>query len=201
MKSEKVKKCIIVAIGIIFLIVVIFIGMKIVNNANGKSEVFEPEWGPLRDGEGSALIEKLEAELCVDGKYPSYYGGCYLKKQNLVILMTIGSEEKEDELKGILEQEEGIYVRYVEHSLNDLEEANEQFATIYKKTYEQGEKSKIQLLNDITGSGVRQESNEVVIGVKNLTWKKEKQLKEIFGEDEKIRYENSGSHTLLMRTE
>ena len=189
MKDKKIKKYILIVAGIILLIVATVIIIKV---ENSKIDTFDPEWGPLREDEASVLVGKLEGAICEGDTYPSYYGGVYLKKQNLVILITKDSKEAEAEVREIVGQKEGIHIRYVKYSLNDLKEVQENIRETYSELYDEGEEDVVQLLDDVRGTSVSQENNEVVVKITEITNRKIRKFKKLFGDYDCVRYEEGG---------
>ena len=187
----KKRVAILITIGlIVFLGVIIIVCVKRENN---QKEVFESEWGSINPDEETLLIENLEKEICIDGKYPDYYGGYYSKNYNIIILLVKGFENKETEILQILDQKNSVYIRYVDYSLNDLEETQQAFGERYQELYEEGDENTIKLLNEITGSGVYVEENEVTVKIKNYSWWKVRKFKKLFGDNEVIHYTEGGN--------
>ena len=189
----KRKVALLTVIGlIVFLGVIIIVSVKKENN---QKEVFESEWGSINPDEETLLIENLEKEICIDGKYPDYYGGYYSKNYNIIILLVKGFESKETEILQILDQKDSVYIRYVDYSLNDLEETQQAFGERYQELCDDGDENTIKLLNDITGSGVYVENNEVGVRIKNYSWWKVQKFKKLFGKNKMIRYTEGGNVT------
>ena len=187
----KKRVAILITIGlIVFLGVIIIVCVKRENN---QKEVFESEWGSINPDEETLLIENLEKEICIDGKYPDYYGGYYSKNYNVIILLVKGFENKGTEILQILDQKNSVYIRYVDYSLNDLEETQQAFGERYQELYEEGDENTIKLLNEITGSGVYVEENEVTVKIKNYSWWKVRKFKKLFGDNELIHYTEGGN--------
>ena len=187
----KKRVAILITIGlIVFLGVIIIVCVKRENN---QKEVFESEWGSINPDEETLLIENLEKEICIDGKYPDYYGGYYSKNYNVIILLVKGFENKGTEILQILDQQNSVYIRYVDYSLNDLEETQQAFGERYQELYEEGDENTIKLLNEITGSGVYVEENEVTVKIKNYSWWKVRKFKKLFGDNEVIHYTEGGN--------
>ena len=193
MSEVNLKRYVLITIGLLLIVVTILVSVKLINNSSNQKEVFESEWGSINPDEETLLIENLEKEICIDGKYPDYYGGYYSKNYNIIILLTEGSEDKEAEIRNILGQEESVYVKYVPYSLNDLEKAQQEFGERYQELYEEGDKRTIELLNEITGSGVYVEENEVTVKIKNYSWWKVRKFKKLFGDNEVIHYTEGGN--------
>ena len=105
-----------------------------------KKEDFNPEWGSFRDGEGSDVITKLENHICEGDSPPEYYAGCYLLKQNVIVLLKEGYESKEGEVRSLLGAN-SVYIRYVKYSLQELRNSEQKFARKYEEIYGQGEEN------------------------------------------------------------
>lgn len=72
--------------------------------------------------------------------------------------------------------------------MNDLEETQQAFGERYQELYEEGDENTIKLLNEITGSGVYVEENEVTVKIKNYSWWKVRKFKKLLGDNEVIHY-------------
>ena len=177
MKNKKLKHYILIATGILVLIITIVIIVKV----NGKEDTLGLKRGPLSQDEASELVGKLEEVLCINDTYPSYYGGAYLRNQNVVILITKDSREAEAEVREIIGQEEGVVIRYVKYSYNHLHEVQDKISDRWMELKENG----VQM----TSTSVRIEENEVVVSIKDISNRKIRKFKKLVGNYNCVRYE------------
>lgn len=194
MSEKKLKKHTLLITEIIFVIVAIIIILTEIYNTDNGTDTSKREFKPISLEEVGILATKLDKAICVDEKYPSYYGGAYIKNQNLIILLTTRSKEAEKEIKEIVGQEEGVFIEYVKYSLNDLKNLQRKIGETYERLYEEEDIEAIQLLDDITRTHISEEYNEIVVGITDITNEKVKKLEKIFGNEDMIRYEEGGKN-------
>lgn len=186
MKNKKIKHYILIVTGILVLIIAIVIIVKV----NSKEDTLELKIGPLRDDEAIVLLEKLEDTIRSGDSYPSYYGGAYLKNQNLVILITKDSREAEAEVREIVGQEEGVVIRYVKYPLNHLHEVQHAIREKYSELYEKD--SEEARLLDLRSTSVVQESNKVIVRITDISNRKIRKFKKLIGNYDCVQYEEGG---------
>ena len=174
---------------IIFLSVIgIFMISLGVYHTAKQEKKFNPEWGTLQEGEGSNLIEKLEKTIYEGEIPPEYYAGCYVLKQNLIVLIKEGYKDKELEVRNVL-GENDVYIQYVEYSLRELNEAQQVFSEKYESIYKKGNEKERKILQKIVSSGVRNQENRVVITLRNGTKKDVRKIKALVGNNKMIIYQ------------
>lgn len=114
--------------------------------------------------------------------YEDEYAGSYLEDDTLVVCMT----QKQDE--DVCGDTENIECRIVEHSYNELSEVQDKLSELYTQLYERyadGSPEK-ELLSAISGFGVDEELNAVVVEIVGLDAEKRDIFGKLFGEREEI---------------
>ena len=158
-------------ITLIILGILLGVGAIIYSFTN-KEAFFEQEQGSFSQSELLSMNKRIQTVMYSDENYHSYYGGCYLKNGNLVILVTKEFKDAIPEVKEAISQEEGVIVRDAKYTYLELKELNEELWDKRMELEESGSESTKAFLKDFNTGGVYEDENRVYVGIKDLTlWK------------------------------
>ncbi len=127
----------------------------------------------------------------IETVYEDEYAGSYIDDDKLVVCIT----EKQAAGDEICVSDENVEYRVVEHSYNELSDLQDKLSDTYSSLhdrYPEGCKEK-DLLSSISGFGVDEELNAIVVEIMDLTEDKKEVFKELFGEHEEIILRNTES--------
>ena len=125
----------------------------------------------------------------IETVYEDEYAGSYIDDDKLVVCIT----EKQAAGDEICVSDENVEYRVVEHSYNELSDLQDKLSDTYSSLhdrYPEGCKEK-DLLSSISGFGVDEELNAIVVEIMDLTEDKKEVFKELFGEHEEIILRNT----------
>lgn len=157
-----------------------------------EGDSFNPEYGPIKESEQSSAVSKVTRAIKKDENYQSYFGGIYLKKNNVVVHVTNKYRKASPEVKEFLRNEEGVIVRKVKYTELELEEAYEQYRQKRMELEKEGDEEAIALIKDCVTGGIYIESNRVLIRIVELNQKKARTFRRLFGNDKRIELEMGG---------
>ena len=132
----------------------------------------------------NALYTQVEAEMLLKReksadeleKYVSYYGGSYIAADKLIVCTTEADRK-------LNVADDRIVYKVVEYSYNDLLAIQNDLTKKYEKLYEKYKNSadEIRLLDSISGFGIDEETNSVVVDIFILTEERKKEFVKLFG--------------------
>ena len=132
--------------------------------------------------EDAMTVSETTDEDGTEVVYEDEYAGSYLEGDTLVVCMT---QEQDEDVCG---DTENVECRIVEHSYNELSEVQDKLSEMYPQLYERyadGSPEK-ELLSAISGFGVDEECNAVVVEIVGLDAEKRELFGKLFGEREEI---------------
>lgn len=133
---------------------------------------------------------KIQEDMIVDEKedgslvYKDTYSGAYIDEDKLVVCVT-----QDEEIK---DKTEDVEYRLVERSYNDLAYIQDKFGDLYTeycKEYNE-ETEEYELLSDISGFGIDEEKNIVIVDIVELNNQKIELFERIFGKYDCVEFEN-----------
>ena len=134
--------------------------------------------------EDNMILSETKDPDGIETVYEDEYAGSYIDDDKLVVCMT----EKQDADKDICENAENVEYRVVEYSYNELSALQDELSETYSDLYDRypaGSEEK-DLLSSISGFGVDEELNALVVEIVNLTKDKKAVFENLFGAHNEI---------------
>lgn len=143
------------------------------------------------DIEDNMTITETKNSDGTETVYEDEYAGSYIDDDKLVVCMT----EKTDAGDSICNDTENVECRVVKHSYNELSALQDELSETYSDLYDcypKGSEEK-NLLSSISGFGMDEELNAIVVEIVDLTEDKKATFEELFGIHEEIVLQNTES--------
>ena len=185
MRNAKVRKYVLLIVGLILALTIAII----IIIANSKPE--QPQkisFGTLTEDEASDLAQKLETTMQENEKLLPYYGGCYIANKKLVVCLTSDSWIIVRKIKKILEEDENIHIKKVDHSQQELETVRDEVSAKWQELLDSKDEKERQLGEGISTLGVYIMTNQVRIGIRDYSDEKVAEYEKYFGNTDIISY-------------
>ena len=136
------------------------------------------------------IQKELRSRIDVDPKHYEYYAGMYEENQKIVLVL-VKNKEVGSDLMDYVESEEAIIVRYAKYSWVELNDKFKEITKKYNELQKEGKPARDLRDSGYEGEIIDEKKNRVVVKFLNMSNKKVREFKKIFGDSEMVCYVDS----------